>query len=87
LLLRKKFLYRRTELKQSVLIRKTSIERMTPIIVEHLTIRNADPFLIAVIGKRVSNWGEGDYITNQQAGYYIEVWDEPRFEGRLTKEE
>lgn len=36
----------------------------------HLSDPKADPFLVAVLGKEL---------------YFIEVWDEPRFEGRIAK--
>jgi len=36
--------------------------------VQHLRDPKADPFLIAYVGKEI---------------YYVEAWDEPRFEGRL----
>jgi hypothetical protein len=35
--------------------------------VQHLSDPKADPFLVAVLGKEI---------------YYVEAWDEPRFEGR-----
>jgi hypothetical protein len=38
--------------------------------IQHLTDPKADPFLIAVLGKEL---------------YFIEAWDEPRFEGRLSR--
>lgn len=38
--------------------------------IQHLSDPKSDPFLIAAIGKEI---------------YYIEAWDEPRFEGRLTR--
>jgi hypothetical protein len=37
--------------------------------VQHLTEPKADPFLIAKLDREV---------------YYVEAWDEPRFEGRMT---
>lgn len=38
--------------------------------IQHLNQPKADPFLVAFIGKEI---------------YYIEVWDEPRFEGRVSR--
>lgn len=38
--------------------------------VHHLNDPKADPFLVAVLGEEV---------------YFVEVWEEPRFEGRMTR--
>lgn len=40
-------------------------------IVQHMTNPKADPFLVATCGKEI---------------YYIEAWDEPRFEGRAASD-
>lgn len=38
--------------------------------IQHLNQPKTDPFLVAFVGKEI---------------YYIEAWDEPRFEGRVTR--
>jgi hypothetical protein len=42
--------------------------------VQHLSNPKADPFLVASVGSSYGN-----------EIYYIEAWDEPRFEGRVTR--
>lgn len=56
-----------------VLSKAVEIKEKLPTVefhIHHLSIPKADPFLIAVLGKEL---------------YFVEVWDEPRFEGRVTR--